>query len=157
MNKYEQKLKDYITQNQINAEQLIFATSCHSVQEAAESANAKPEDFVKNVCVINETDGSLIVSIIPGTPKLDLKKLASILETNNKKLRLANSKEILEKTGYPVGGTPSFGYSARFFMDETIFAKPIVFSGGGSPNALTKCSPEEIIRVNKAIKGDLTK
>jgi hypothetical protein len=33
--------------------------------------------------------------------------------------------------------------------------KQIVYSGGGSPNALTKCSPEEINRINKAVKADL--
>jgi prolyl-tRNA editing enzyme YbaK/EbsC (Cys-tRNA(Pro) deacylase) len=129
MNEYETKLSEFITQNRIDAKHLIFTTSCHSVQEAAVSANAKPEDFVKNVCVINETNNSLIVSIIPGTGKLDLKKLAVLVGT--KKLKLANPNEILEKTGYPVGGTPSFGYSARFFIDNSVFGQLPTFEKVG--------------------------
>ena len=155
MNQYEQKLLEFISKNKIKAEHLVFQTSCHSVEEAAVSANAKPEDFVKNVCVMNESNGEFIVAIVPGHKRLDLKKLAALV--GSKKLRLANAQEILEKTGYPMGGTPSFGYNARFFIDDESFAKEIVYSGGGSQNALTKVSPLEMIRINNAIKADLTK
>ena len=155
MNEYEQKLLEFIKQNNVKAEHLVFETSCHSVEEAAASANAKPEDFVKNVCVINESNNELIVCIVPGHKRLDLKKLAALV--GSKKLRLANANEILEKTGYPMGGTPSFGYSARFFIDNEVFTKEIVYSGGGSQNALTKTSPNEIVKINNATKADLTK
>lgn len=157
MNEYE-KLVDFIGQNNINAEHLIFQTSCHSVEEAALSANATPDQFVKNVCIINEANGNeLIVCIVPGNKRLDMKKLAVIIGVPIKKLRFAISDEILQKTGYPMGGTPSFGYPARFFIDNGVLTKTIVYSGGGSQNALTKISPLEIIRVNCAEKADLTK
>ena len=155
MNQYDQKLVEFIKQNNIKAEHLIFETSCHSVEEAAASANAKPEDFVKNVCVISELTNELIVCIVPGHKRLDVKKLAIIIGT--KKLRLANSDEILNKTGYPMGGTPSFGYSAKFFIDDEVLNKEIVYSGGGSQNSLTKFSPLEIVKTNNATKADLTK
>mgnify|MGYP001565080879 CR=1 FL=1 len=155
MNEYNQKLIDYIKVNNVQAEHLVFQTSCHSVQEAAVTANAKVEDFVKNVCVINEESGKLIVCIIGGNKKLDLRKLADILRT--RKLRLARSDEVLEKTGYPAGGTPSFGYWTTFFIDKEVLEKEIVYSGGGSTNALTKISPKEIIRVNHAKIEDISK
>lgn len=155
MNQYDQKLVEFIKQNNINVEHLVFKTSCHSVEEAAISANARPEDFVKNVCVINELTNELIVCIVSGHKRLDMKKLAALIGT--KKLRMANADEILGKTGYPMGGTPSFGYSAKFFIDNEVLNKEIVYSGGGSQNSLTKCSPLEIIKANNAIKADLTK
>ena len=155
MNQYEQRLAEFIKNNQINAQHLIFETSCHSVEEAAASANAKPEDFVKNVCVINELNNQLIVAIVPGNKRLDMKKLAILI--GSKKIRLAKADEIIEKTGYPMGGTPSFGYSAKFFIDNEVLTKEMVYSGGGSQNALTKVSPSEIIRINNATATDLTK
>jgi prolyl-tRNA editing enzyme YbaK/EbsC (Cys-tRNA(Pro) deacylase) len=155
MDPYEQKLADFIKANCIKAEQVVFATSCHSVEEAAISANAKPEDFVKNVCIINEETHELIVAIVPGAERLDMKKLIAIIGT--KKLRFANAQEILERTSYPVGGTPSFGYNAIFYMDNKVMRHPFVFSGGGSPNALTKVAPSEMIRMNKAILAELSK
>ena len=74
-----------------------------------------------------------------------------------RKLRMANANEILEKTNYPMGGTPSFGYNAKFFIDNEVLTKQVVYSGGGSQNSLTKISPSEMIRINNAIKADLTK
>lgn len=155
LNNYEKKLVDLIIKNHINAEHLIFQTSCHSVDEAAASANASPEDFVKNVCIINETNNSLVVCIIPGHKKLDLKKLATKVGT--KKLRFATAEEILQKTGYPMGGTPSFGYTAKFFIDNTVLTRTTIYSGGGSQNALTKIAPLEMIKFNSAEKTDLIK
>ncbi|MDO8553206.1 MAG: YbaK/EbsC family protein [Candidatus Micrarchaeota archaeon] len=143
MNEYDDKLVDFIKQNSINAEHLVFQTSCHSVEEAAASANTSVDNFVKNVCIINETNNELIVCIVPGTKRLDIKKLALLIGT--KKLRFATTEEILSKTGYPMGGTPSFGYSARFFIDNEVLTKEIVYSGGGSQNSLTKISPLEMI------------
>ncbi len=153
MNQYEQKLAVFISTNKINAEFLVFETSCHSVKEAAASANASPDDFVKNICTI-DANSELIVSIIPGKAKLDLKKVSALVGS---KVRFATSDEILAKTGYPAGGTPSFGYPARFFIDPAALVKPMVYSGGGSPNALTKVTPTEIIRINNATKTDLTR
>lgn len=155
MNEYDQKLTSYIKVNNIQAEHLVFQTSCHNVQEAAASAKAKVEDFVKNVCVINQESGKLIVCIIGGNKKLDLRKLSDILKT--RKLRLARSDEILEKTGYPAGGTPSFGYWTTFFMDKEVFEREVVYSGGGSTYSLTKISPKEIIRVNHARIENISK
>jgi prolyl-tRNA editing enzyme YbaK/EbsC (Cys-tRNA(Pro) deacylase) len=155
MNEYEQKLVEFIKRNSVNAEHLVFQTSCHSVEEAAISAHAKPEDFVKNVCIINETNNELIVCIVPGTKKLDVKKLTTLIGT--KKLRFATAEEILQKTGYPMGGTPSLGYSAKFFIDNEVLTKEVVYSGGGSQNSLTKISPQEMIRINDATKADISK
>jgi len=59
--------------------------------------------------------------------------------------------EILEKTGYPCGGTPSFGYEAKFLIDPKVIEKGVVYSGGGSENALVKISPAEIKKANNGI------
>ncbi len=187
MNQYDQRLVEFIKKNNVKAEHLVFETSCHSVEEAAVSANARSEDFVKNVCIINELTNELIVCIVPGHKRLDMKKLAALIGTKN--LRMANADEILQKTGYLMGGTPSFGYVARFFVDNEVLVKEIVYpdptkkvgsiytqptetesrkwkrknlfgcvySGGGSQNSLTKCSPLEIIKANNATKANLTK
>ncbi|MEW6035945.1 MAG: YbaK/EbsC family protein [Candidatus Micrarchaeota archaeon] len=155
MDGYEAKMVRFIADNRIKAEHLVFETSCHSVEEAADSANAKPQDFVKNVCIIDETTDELVVAIVPGHKRLDTKKLTPLIGT--RRFRFATAQEILEKTGYPMGGTPSFGYKARFFIDSEVLAKDVVYSGGGSQNSLTKISPSEMLRINNATKADLTK
>ena len=58
---------------------------------------------------------------------------------------------MISKTGYPIGGTPPFGYEATFLIDTKVMEKDIVYVGGGAPNALVKISPKEIQRVNNGV------
>jgi Cys-tRNA(Pro)/Cys-tRNA(Cys) deacylase len=52
--------------------------------------------------------------------------------------RLANPLDILELTGVPVGGVPSFGFKSVFLVDPKVAAQTYIFTGGGSPQSLLK-------------------
>ena len=156
MDKYEEKLKEYIKINNIKSEHLSFEQSCHSVEEAARTVNADPEDFVKNICMI-DLEGNLIVAIVKGEDKASLDNVAAALGTSKSKIRIAKPEEMLEKAGYPCGGTPSFGYSARFLVDERVMEKEIVYTGGGSETSLIKVSPKELLNANRGQIAKLRK
>ncbi|WP_320008635.1 hypothetical protein [Maridesulfovibrio sp.] len=49
----KEKLKRYLADNITRAEHVIFKQSCHCVAEAAEAARASPEEFVKNLCMVD--------------------------------------------------------------------------------------------------------
>jgi prolyl-tRNA editing enzyme YbaK/EbsC (Cys-tRNA(Pro) deacylase) len=61
---------------------------------------------------------------------------------------MATPDEILEKTGYPCGGTPSFGYEAMFLVDPRVMEREVVYTGGGSETSLVKIGTEELVRAN---------
>jgi prolyl-tRNA editing enzyme YbaK/EbsC (Cys-tRNA(Pro) deacylase) len=148
MNVYEEKLKEIIRKNNIQAEHLSFEHSCHSVEEAANAANVASEDFVKNICMIG-SDGNLIVAIVKGEDRASTSRVATALSIERP--RIANPDEILEKTGYPCGGTPSFGYEAKFLIDQKVMDKEVVYSGGGSQNSLVKISTKELQKASDGI------
>ncbi|VVB98522.1 Aminoacyl-tRNA editing domain protein [uncultured archaeon] len=145
MKLYEEKLKRFIAENGIDAEHLSFQQSCHSVEEAALAVNAKPEDFVKNICMIGP-DGRLIVAIVKGEDRASTSRVAQALKIERP--RIATPEEMLERTGYPCGGTPSFGYAAEFLIDQRVLEKENVYSGGGSENSLVRIPTKELQRVN---------
>ncbi len=142
---YEEKLQHFIRAHNIQGEHLRFRESCHSVQEAAHAARVPVDSFVKNICMI-DASGNLVVAIVKGEDRASTSNVAALLQ--NMKLRVASPEEILEKTGYPCGGTPSFGYRAQFFIDERVMEKEVVYSGGGSEKSLIKISPHELQRAN---------
>ena len=143
---YEKRLKNYIHENHISCQHLTFSGSCHSVAEASQAAGVTPRDFVKNVCLI-DPQGSIVVAIVKGEDRVDTSRVAKILGV--KKVRIAAAEEILEKTGYPCGGTPSFSYPARFFIDERVMEMEAVYSGGGSEYSLTKMRPADLVKANQ--------
>lgn len=144
---YDEKLRKYIENNSIDAEVISYTQSTHSVAEAAEAVGADPEDFVKSICMIGP-DGGFIVAIVKGEHRASTKRVSKALGIERP--RVADPDEMLELTGYPVGGTPAFGYEATFLMDPKVLEKEKVYSGGGSTNALTHMSTEEMQRVNGA-------
>ena len=141
MSVYEEKLRDYIKENGIEAEVLTFNQSTHSVAEAAAAVGANADDFVKSICMIGPND-ELIVAIVKGEDRASTTRVSKALGIERP--RIAEPEEMLEKSGYPAGGTPAFGYEAVFLMDPRVLEKDKVYSGGGSEQALTYMSTEEI-------------
>ncbi|MFY9189458.1 MAG: YbaK/EbsC family protein [bacterium] len=145
MDRYAQELKNYIISGSIEADHLVFQQSCHSVEEAAQAAQVKPEDFVKNICLI-DADGNLIVAIVKGEDRVSTKRVGKALGIAPPKV--ATPEQILAKSGYPCGGVPSFGYKARFLIDPKVLEKDVVYTGGGSDNSLVRIAPDKLIAAN---------
>lgn len=146
LDEQEERLRLYLKDNSIQAEHLVFETSCHTAAEAAESAGATLEDLVKNVCLITE-NGEFIVAIVKGEDRVDVRQITSIL--NCKKPKHASAEAVLAHTGYAVGGVPSFGYEATILIDERVMEKPWVLTGGGSDRSLVRIEPETLLKASK--------
>lgn len=144
---YEERLRAIMQEKNIPGELLVFSQSCHSVAEAAIAAGVSHADFVKNVCMLSE-EGELIVAIVNGEDWASRSRVAKFVGSAG--VRIAMPEEILERSGFPCGGTPSFGYEARFLVDDKVPAMAVVYTGGGSEKALVKISPQALIAANGA-------
>jgi Cys-tRNA(Pro)/Cys-tRNA(Cys) deacylase len=145
MNEYEEKLKIFMRGHGVGGQHLSFKQSCHTVEEAASAASASREDFVKNICMV-DARGNLIVAIVKGEDRASTSRIGKAL--NIDRPRVATPEEILEKSGYPCGGVPSFGYKATFLIDPKVMMKETLYTSGGSENSLVKISSMELQRVN---------
>ncbi len=145
MNQYENKLADYIKKHDIQTEHLVFQKSCHSVEEAASAAGVTAEDFIKSICLTVKGE-ELIVAIVKGEDKASLSRVRKELDINRP--RILSPEEILQKTGYPCGGVPPFGYEGEFLIDDKVMAVDTIYGGGGSEKSLVKLTPSELQKVN---------
>ncbi len=143
---YEKTLRTHMTDNNIPGEHLVFNQSTRSVAEAAQAAGVTPQDFVKNICMI-DSGGTLIVGIVKGEDRVSTSRVARLLGVAE--VRIATPDEILERTGYPCGGTPSYGYTARFLIDEKVLRKEFVYTGGGSVSSLVKIKSADLVKANQ--------
>lgn len=146
MDPSEKSFRELIQEQSIDAEHLVFERSCHSVEEAAAAVNGSPDDFVKNLCMV-DSEGNLIVAIVKGEDRASTTRVGKALSIAPP--RMAKAEEIAAKTGFPAGGVPSFGFEATFLIDPRVMEKEVVYSGGGSERALIRVSPEELQRMNK--------
>ena len=139
----EETVKQYMRANNVHEEHMHFDRSCHSVKEAA---HASREDFVKNICMLGE---GLIVAVVKGEDRASTDHVSKALQIRRQ--RLASPQEILETTGYPAGGVPSFGFRATFLIDPNVVKRDIVYTGGGSENSLVKIAAKELKKANNGL------
>ncbi|RAP23909.1 hypothetical protein C2W64_02985 [Brevibacillus laterosporus] len=146
MNAYELKIKEYLHSTNADAEHFILNQSCHTVQDAAKAVNVSINDVVKNICMIDQ-NGNVIVAIVRGEDRASTSRVSKALHIERP--RLADEKEVLEGTGYPAGGVPSFGFDATFLIDPRVMELNYVFTGGGSPHSLVKMKVEDLLKLNR--------
>ncbi|MGL1932826.1 MAG: YbaK/EbsC family protein [Desulfotalea sp.] len=145
MENFEHKLQQVIGTKNTNVEHLSFEQSCHSVAEAAEAVAGSPEDFVKNICMI-DSNKNIIVAIVKGEDRASTSRVAKALGIDRP--RTTTPDEILKYTGYPCGGTPSFGFPATFLIDPKVMEKEIIYSGG-SVSSLVRLAPKDLLELNQ--------
>ena len=144
---YEDRLLEYIEQNDIPATHLSFEQSCHSVLAAAQAVGTDPENIVKSICLIDRS-GHLIVAIVKGEDRVNPERVGKILGIPAP--RMANPDEMLVKTGYPRGGTPPFGYDAVFLIDPRVMEREFIYAGGGTDRHLVRIAPDDLKQANGA-------
>jgi len=145
--KCHQKLKAFMENNNVSGKHLVFIETCHSVEQAAKASGQKIDNFVKNICMIDVL-GRLIVAIVKGKDRASTSRVATALGIERP--RLATPEEILERTGFPCGGTPSFGFEAIFLVDHNIIDMDNIVTGGGSEYSLVVISTKELLELNQA-------
>ena len=138
-------LRTWIAERGVQAEVLEYATSTHSVAEAAAAAGVTREHFVKSICMIMH-DGRLVVVVVKGEDRASATRVGKLLGADRP--RSATPEEMLERTGYPCGGTPPFGFEATWLVDDRVLKARIVYGGGGAENALVRLLPAELVKAN---------
>lgn len=143
---FEQKLLDHIRAQGLAVEHFVYQQSCHSVPEAAQAAGVTTRDLIKSICMMSGDE--LIVAIVKGEDGASTTRVGKLLGLERP--RPASLEEMLARTGYPAGGTPPFGFPARFLVDERVLEKDVIWGGGGSARSLVRLSSAELVRANGA-------
>ncbi len=147
-------LKEYLKRNNIWHNFIEKSETIHTA-DAAKSSGVPLERLTKNL--VSKTDKEeYVMIIVPGDKKVDLKKVAELL--NVKKVNLIHFDKAEDISGYPPGGTPSIGHrlKMRTVMEKFLLNYGTIYCGGGSRDKILELKPEDVARVSKAILGDIS-
>jgi prolyl-tRNA editing enzyme YbaK/EbsC (Cys-tRNA(Pro) deacylase) len=127
-----------------------------TVAQAAQALGVSPAQIAKSVVFMAE-DRPVVV-LAPGDAKVVDRLVVDHVGGVRNRFRLARPAEVLEATGYPVGGVPPFGYPrpVRTLIESRLLENDRVIFGGGSDRALLEVAPDDVKRVTKAEPGTFT-
>ena len=148
--KYSKGLEKFLVSNNIWHRFIEFDDPVKTVKQAAEKVDV--ERIVKSIVLVDSNNQPLI-AILRANDRISYKKLKVLLKVDD--VRLANEKEVLEYSGYPVGGVPPFNQIRRSYLDDRVTRITNVIAGGGDVNKLVELHSKDICEILKPVITDL--
>ncbi|MGL5174827.1 MAG: Cys-tRNA(Pro) deacylase [Cetobacterium sp.] len=118
-----------------------------AINVASKTGNDITKVF-KTLALTNDKD-DLFIICIPGSDEVDLKKVASIV--NSKKVEMLELAKLKEKTGYIRGGCSPIGIKKRHLslIHHSCINKDFIFISGGQRGLQIKINPNDLIKFLK--------
>jgi len=130
----------------------ILNKSSRTAQQAADALGTTVAQIVKSLVFVAGEEPLLVET--SGNNRVDLKKLEALLGLP---VRRAEAKEVRAFTGFAIGGIPPVGHRQpiRTLVDEDLLQYEEVFAAGGTPEAIFKTTPDDLLRMTGGKVADV--
>ena len=148
---YSEHLRTTLVSKGIWHRFIEFNEPVRTVEEAARKVSA--DKIIKSIVLVG-SDKKPILAILPARNKISYKKIKTLLKV--KDVRLAQPDEVLEHSGYPVGGVPPFNKISRILLDPTVQRNARSIAGGGDPDKLVELETRDMLEFLDPIIADFS-
>jgi prolyl-tRNA editing enzyme YbaK/EbsC (Cys-tRNA(Pro) deacylase) len=127
-------------------EVLEFETSTRTAADAAAAIGCTVGQIAKSL-IFRATDSDRpVLAIASGSARVDEARLSALLGEG---ISRADAAFVREQTGFAIGGVPPVGHrrEAVIFIDETLLDFETIWAAGGTPNAVFRLSPGDLVRL----------
>jgi prolyl-tRNA editing enzyme YbaK/EbsC (Cys-tRNA(Pro) deacylase) len=126
-----------------------------TAEAAARAVNASQGSIVKSLIFV--ADGTPLLVLVAGDQRADVKRLRAMLGLSKRQLRIARPSEVLEHTGFEVGGVPPVGHGEplRTLIDRSLGRFEVVWAAAGSANAVFPITFQDLVTVTGGEVVDL--
>ena len=127
-----QKVQDYLDLNHPGIKAVRLAENTATCELAAEALGVEVGQIAKSL-LYKGKDGYMMI-VAAGEVRLDQKKLRQV---GGRKVRMARPEEVLEATGFPVGGVCPIALKTPvpILLDDSLARYPIVYAAAGTANS----------------------
>jgi prolyl-tRNA editing enzyme YbaK/EbsC (Cys-tRNA(Pro) deacylase) len=136
-------------------EVLEFETSTRTSQEAASAIGCTVAEIAKSL-IFKSTEGRAVLVVASGINRVDEKKVQMLL---GQRISRADADFVRDRTGYAIGGVPPVGHASTpvVLIDRDLQRFAYVWAAGGTPNAVFRIAPADLIRLTQGRVADVAK
>jgi Cys-tRNA(Pro) deacylase len=127
-----------------------FRAGTPTADAAAEAAGCRLAQIVKSLLFSLDGGGRYALVMVPGDRRADRAKVAA--ELGAKRAKPASPQEVLDVTGFEVGGVAPFplrGVEACL-LERSLVTHDVVWVGAGTPQHMAVLAPADLARVTRA-------
>lgn len=141
-------LHNYLQSRDVPHEISLIEIPARTADMAAITLGLDKSEVGKTLIV--EADDESVVVVIPGSRRLDVRKLKQV--TGASKIKLMNSDDAVSATGYIAGSFPPLAHveSMQIYVDHRLLRVPVIYTCGGQSNAVLKIRPVDLIEAGNA-------
>jgi prolyl-tRNA editing enzyme YbaK/EbsC (Cys-tRNA(Pro) deacylase) len=134
---------------------LEFETSTRTSEDAAAAVGGTVPEIAKSL-IFRAADGRPVLVIASGANRVDEKKVRALL---GQKIERADAEFVRAATGYAIGGVPPVGHATppTVLIDRDLLRLTAVWAAGGTPNAVFRIAPADLVRITPAPVAQVAK
>lgn len=120
--------------------------STRTAAEAAEAVGSQLGQIVKSLVFRGEVSGKPVLILASGANRVNLESVAGLV---GEPLGKADAEFVRQQTGYAIGGVPPLGHLQALdtWMDEDLFQFAEIWAAAGTPNAVFRLTPDDLLRM----------
>jgi Cys-tRNA(Pro) deacylase len=132
---------------------LEFDAGTRTAEDAAAAIGCTVAEIAKSL-VFRAASGQPVLVVASGAHRIDEKKVASVV---GERISRADADFVRKATGYAIGGVPPVGHIAApmTFIDESLMAFPEIWAAAGTPNAVFRLTPADLVAITGGTIADV--
>ncbi len=125
---------------------LEFDASTRTAADAAAAIGCRVAEIAKSLIFRAEPSGRAVLVIASGINRVDERKVGELI---GEKIIRADADFVREKTGFAIGGMPPLGHAEPLLtlVDESLAAFETIWAAAGTPNAVFRLTPADLLRL----------
>lgn len=123
-----------------------FTLTTRSASDAARAIGCQVGQIAKSLVFRGQRSQEPILVIASGSNRVNEARLGELV---GEPVERPDADYVREKTGFVIGGVPPVGHVRPLltFIDEDLLQYEEVWAAAGTPNAVFKLSPDDLVRV----------
>jgi len=129
--------------------------STRTAMEAAQAVGCDVGQIVKSLIFKAKRSERPILVIASGANRVNEKAIEALID---EALGKADADFVRQRTGFVIGGVPPVGHiePVQTFIDQDLLAYDEVWAAAGTPNAIFRLAPADLVRMTGGQVVDIT-
>ena len=134
---------------------LEFDASTRTADEAAAAIGCTVAEIAKSL-VFRSASGRSVLVVASGVNRVDEKKVAALI---GERIGRADADFVREATGFSIGGVAPVGHAIApiVLIDETLMEFEAIWAAAGTPNAVFRLTPAELLALTGGTLAAVTR
>ena len=141
-----QKVQDALKALGFSNQVMELQSTTRTSAEAAQAVGCRVEQIAKSLVFQGKRTNRPILVIASGANRVNEKRVAEFI---SEPLGKADADYVRRSTGFVIGGVPPIAHIEKLevFVDEDLQQYDEIWAAAGSPNAIFRLSPSDLIKM----------